>query len=82
MNEKLPAKISFEGYCCLRGYLVLCKERGETPLDMAKNIGVSPHTIWYHYRKFETAKCPPTCMRRSDCLDPVIQELMLDKDTT
>lgn len=76
----LIAKVASEGYCCLRGYLVLCKERGETVQDMAKNIGISPDALWYHYRKFETASKPPGCMRQKDCLDSIIQELMLEKE--
>lgn len=80
--NSLKSKIYSEGYCCLYGYLALCQARGETVENMAKNIGMSKDIIWYHLRKFkdEAVPNPPKCMRIKDCLDPVIQELILEAD--
>lgn len=72
-KNSILAKIYEEQYCCLKGYLGLCAARGETAPDMAKNLSVSPDTIWYHKRKDAAGKVP--CLGRSDCLAPVIEEI-------
>lgn len=74
----LNSKIASQGYCCLYGYLALCRERGETVKNMAKNIGISQDALWYHYRKFDYGAKPPKCQRVQECLDDVIQELVLE----
>lgn len=68
----LSAKIVSEGYCCLNGYLRLCRLRGENANGMAKNIGMSPDTIWYHYRKLDR-KNGPVCQKQTDCMGPVLE---------
>ena len=65
----LIAKITSEGYCCIPGYLRLCKARGESAVDMAKNLEISPDTVWYHQRKGES------CKNYSDCMKDVIDEI-------
>lgn len=72
-KNSILAKIYEEQYCCLKGYLGLCAARGETAQGMAKNLSVSPDTIWYHMRKDAAGRVP--CLRRSDCLAPVIEEI-------
>lgn len=62
----LIAKVMSEGYCCIPGYLRLCKARGEAVADMAKNLDVSPDTIWYHARK------NTPCQGYSDCMQEQI----------
>jgi len=69
----LAAKVASEEYCCVHGYLRLCKARGETPKSMAENLGVSPHTIWYNYRKLFAGNL--TCAHHSDCMLPTIEEI-------
>jgi hypothetical protein len=79
----LSAKVSSEGYCCLNGYLRLCRLRGETVEGMAKNIGMSADTIWYHYRKLDTELAvpnAPVCMKQMDCMKPVID--IIESDST
>lgn len=72
----LIAKVANEGYCCPNAYLRLCKARGESVQDMAKNIGMSPDTLWYHYRKFKTVKGKPACCQKFvDCMDTVVKEI-------
>ena len=73
----LTARIYSEGYCCLHGYLALCKARGETPSSMAKNIEVPIRTIHHHYRCEKAGNRP--CAGKSDCLKPVIEELQKEK---
>ena len=68
----LTAKVVSEGYCCLHGYLRLCKARDEKVRDMAKNINISPDALWYHYRNTRH-NCGPVCQRFSDCMGSVIQ---------
>lgn len=72
-SESLLAKIQSQGYCCLKGYLELCRARGQKATDMAPYIGISEHTLWYHYRRLDAGKM--TCKRFSDCLKPVIDEI-------
>ena len=72
-SEGVKAKIYSEGYCCLFGYLSLCKTRGETPKAMAAFIDKSPNIIWHHYRNLAAGKI--TCERKSDCLDSIIEEI-------
>jgi len=69
----LAAKVASEGYCCVHGYLRLCRARGESPKDMAENIGNSPHTIWYNYRKLAAGTLH--CQNQSDCMLPIIKEI-------
>lgn len=66
------AKVLSEGYCCIPGYLRLCKARGENVTEMAKNLNVSPDTIWYHQRKSEK------CQGFSDCMGKQIEEIEKD----
>lgn len=81
MNELLKPKILREGYCCMHGYLELCKARGETVITMAVNLELHPkgqerktrELIWREYRK------NPHCCGFKDCLQPVIQELKNEK---
>lgn len=75
--QGLVARIHSEGYCCLNGYLGLCQARGEKPADMAEFIGVSPDTIWHHYRRLKQGKV--TCQTRSDCLTPIIEVVQKEK---
>jgi len=77
-SYRLIAKAYSEEYCCLRGYLGLCQARGETPKQMAKFIGVSPHTIWYHYRRLEAGKIE--CQNQPYCLIPIIEEIKAEKN--
>jgi len=62
-----------EGYCCLHGYLRLCRARDEAVKDMAENIGLSKLALWYHYRELKQNRRP--CMQKSDCLLPIIEEI-------
>lgn len=72
----LVAKVANEGYCCPNAYLRLCRARGESVRAMAKNIGMSPDAIWYHYRKMNSdAVKGPVCQRFSDCMDVVVTEI-------
>ena len=78
--HSLKAKILSEGYCCLYGYLALCRERGETVINMAKHINISPDALWYHYRKLDDINSKePKCHRYKECLDPIVQELLTEK---
>jgi AcrR family transcriptional regulator len=73
------ARIANEGYCCPNAYLRLCKARGENVRDMAKNIGMSADTIWYHYRKLKSTNGGFVCQRFRDCMDQVVQEIEDEK---
>lgn len=73
----LVARIHSEGYCCLNGYLRLCKARGEKPAEMADNIGMSADTLWYRYRKLDEGKIK--CQKRGDCMTPIIDEIAKEK---
>lgn len=72
-NSTLFPKIISEGYCCLHGYLGLCKARGEKKPEMAAWIGVCKRTIFYNYELMEKGKRP--CMKQHDCMLPLIQEI-------
>ena len=76
-NEWLVARIHAEGYCCLNGYLRLCRARDEPVPAMAENIGVSPDALWYHYRKLAEGKRP--CQKQSECMSTIIQEIEAEK---
>lgn len=80
-SEWLVARVINEGYCCVNAYLRLCKARGESVEAMAKNIGMSPDTIWYHYRKIKNGDLTaPKCRRFSDCMNSVIKEIEDEKN--
>jgi hypothetical protein len=76
-DELLLAKIQSEGYCCLNGYLRLCKARGERPVAMAQNFRIRPDIIWHHFRRLDQGKI--ACQQYSDCLGPIIEEIQKDK---
>lgn len=76
-KDGLLAKIYSEGYCCLNGYLRLCKARGEKVRGMAENIEISTDALFHHYRRLEKGKIP--CQGFSDCLGPVIKEIENEK---
>jgi hypothetical protein len=69
----LLARIYSEGYCCVYGYLNLCRARGETPATMGEYIGLPAHTIRHHYRCEKEGK--RSCENKPDCLAPVIAEI-------
>lgn len=77
LANRMLSKIHSEGYCCMWGYLTLCRERGETPQGMAENLGALPHTIRHHYRQIKAGKC--SCSGKTDCLRPIIEELQKTK---
>ena len=52
-NDVLRGKILNEGYCCINGYLRLCKARGENATAMAKNLNISPAIVQYHFRAYK-----------------------------
>lgn len=72
-TQKLESKALAEGYCCIFGYLRLCKARNERVKDMAKFINMGPNVIWRHYRLLKAGE--HMCKTRSDCLNGVIQTI-------
>ena len=66
-----------EGYCCLHGYLELCKARGEKVKDMAPNIGFTKLALWYHYRELKNGRRP--CAGHCDCMKSLIEEIKQEK---
>jgi hypothetical protein len=70
---RLISYVYEEEYCCMAGYLNLCRARGERVVDMAENFSVSPLTIWSHYRKLALGK--HVCKNKKGCLAPIISEL-------
>lgn len=77
-NDTTFAKISTEGYCCMHGYLRLCKARGENVPDMAKWLGMHRFTLYYHYRRLKNNQHP--CQKLSTCLMPIIEVIENDPD--
>jgi hypothetical protein len=75
-SQRLEAKAIADGYCCLYGYLTLCRTRGERVKDMAANIDMGPTTIWHHLRRIKNNEL--TCPSHSDCLKPIIEEIKKD----
>ena len=70
---RILPKIASDGYCCIYGYLRLCRERGETKEEMAKCLGINFWTLKYHYRLLKRNE--HSCQNYGDCLKPVIEEL-------
>jgi hypothetical protein len=69
----LLPKIASEEYCCVYGYLRLCKARGESYAEMAKSMKVSYWTIKYNFRKMREEKF--VCQQYSDCMKSSIEEV-------
>ena len=72
-TDKLEARVASEGYCCISGYLRLCRARGEKVRAMSQWIDLHRYTLYYHFR--ELAKGNRPCMKRKDCMEPIIAEL-------
>ena len=72
-NTVLYKKILDEGYCCIHGYLTLCKARGEKTKNMAKFIGVAQTTVEYNLQQQAKNKRP--CQGAKDCLLPIVAEI-------
>lgn len=70
---RVTPKVFSEGYCCLYGYLRLCRARGETRKTMSEFSGLSPETIKNHYRRLRRGE--HTCQKYSECLLPVIEDI-------
>lgn len=70
-NIILETLVAEEGYCCMYGYLKLCKARGQKPDDMAKHMGVAGSTIRYHYTKIFEDKKNHRCKGGGDCMKPL-----------
>lgn len=66
-------KIANEGYCCIYGYLKLCRARGETKASMAKWLGISFWTLRDNFRALKRGE--HTCQKYSDCLSPIIEDI-------
>jgi hypothetical protein len=78
-NRPFPAifpKVASEGYCCLYGYIGLCRARGETKAQMASWLKVGFWTMKYHFRLFNSGR--HQCQGYSDCLKPIILDLRPD----
>jgi hypothetical protein len=73
----LLPKIALEGYCCVNGYLRLCRARGESLKSMAENISIPYQTLWYNYGQLEKGNRP--CKQYSDCMGPIIEEIEKEK---
>lgn len=77
-------------YCCLYGYIGLCRARRERSVSMAKNLGVSSRVIRYHWTIMSRGVdvdgvrlIPLThqCQKKGvDCLHPIIAELEATRD--
>lgn len=78
-KQWLIAKVVSEGYCCLNAYLRLCRARGESVENMAKNIGMSPDAIWYHYRKLDALVPGNQCQKWHECMEAIVAEIEHDK---
>ncbi len=65
--------VASEGYCCIHGYLRLCKARNEQQKEMADNAGLSLRTIKYAYQHLREGR--HECQRYSDCLSPIIKDI-------
>jgi len=72
-NHNLRAKTISEGYCCVWGFLALCRARNQSPASMMQHLGLSRLTFYYHDRKAQ--KGGYSCENRADCLKPVIGEI-------
>lgn len=70
MNVILEPLIDSEGYCCMYGYLKLCKHRGERPDEMAAHMGVAGSTIRYHYTMLSINKKNHRCENGEGCMKP------------
>jgi len=77
MSKAILPKIAAEGYCCVRGYLRLCEARGEKRKDMCNHLALVPDTLAYNYQML--AKGKRICMHYSDCMEPIIEEILKDK---
>jgi hypothetical protein len=70
---RVAPKAFSEGYCCLWGYLKLCRARGETRKSMSEFSGLSVETIKNHYRRLKRGE--HSCQEYPDCLRPVIEDI-------
>ena len=70
---RVMPKIASEGYCCIWGYLKLCRERGETKAEMAKFSGITFRSLKNHYSLLKRGE--HECQKYSTCLKSVIEEL-------
>jgi hypothetical protein len=66
-------KVASEGYCCMFGYLSLCRARGETKQQMANWLGINFWTVKYNYRCLKQGR--HTCQKLEGCLKPIIDDL-------
>lgn len=73
-NIILGKLILEEGYCCMYGYLRLCKHRGEHPSDMALYMGVASSTVRYHYTKIYEDRKNHRCQGEYGCMAPLFIE--------
>lgn len=70
-NHILKPLIDSEGYCCLHGYLKLCRHRKETHKEMANNLGVARATISYNYTQMCDNRKSHRCQGKEDCMKPI-----------
>lgn len=70
---RMMPKVASEGYCCIWGYLRLCRARGETKKQMAEWLGVSVNTLKNHYKRLNSGE--HRCFGYSECLRPVIEDI-------
>lgn len=73
-NNNLNRKVLSEGYCCLHGYVGLCRARGEKTKGMAENLAIPSRTIEHNCTQFKRGKL--LCQRQSDCLLPIIATIL------
>jgi len=72
-SHNIHAKIASEGYCCVWGFLNLCKARGQTPSTMMPFLGLSRLTFYHHNRKLKNGLY--SCEGKPDCLKDAIAEI-------
>lgn len=73
MRRGVLAGVLSEGYCCIYGYLRLCKARGEKPEQMAENLGVTKKPIYRFYKLMEEPNSRITCQRWKSCMKADIE---------
>lgn len=71
-QDKVAPQIEGD-YCCMKGYLDLCKARGQTHFSMAVFLGVRRRTVTYHYQKLRAGEY--VCPGGEGCLREVIEAI-------
>lgn len=70
--QSLPQQIEGD-YCCVTGYVEVCRARGQGAASCAEHLGLPARTVQDYFRAVDNGT--RSCRRLPDCMRPLCLEI-------